>query len=96
MIYALLFGQMIVCRGEEVERGEPALCAHEVLETSLGRDVGPALELRHLDLPLAIRGGGAVELEGDGGGVGGHAAQVKVHCQKQKSKIKLLWGCKSV
>ena len=45
-----------------------------------------ALELHHLDVPPPLRGEGGVEVQVDGGGVGGLGADVDVHLWRNKIK----------
>ncbi len=46
-----------------------------------------ALELHHLDVPPPLRGEGGVEVQVDGGGVGGLGADVDVHLEGKTKKM---------
>jgi hypothetical protein len=51
-IILLLRGQVVVCRVQKVEGGEPARESRVPLQTAVGRrHLVEALHLRHLDLP---------------------------------------------
>ncbi len=65
------------------------MCAKpwHLLSFSLLPPLVSALELHHLDVPPPLRGEGGVEVQVDGGGVGGLGTDVDVHLIGGKKEI---------